>query len=568
MQGFFTQLSLYLHTLRWLRVSQLVWQVYRRIRPVVATPEVSSESCQQRIAASGFAAGPQPGQSDSGQPELRFLNISSHAEPDRIDWHPADRSRLWRYNLHYFDYLHWESIPEQYKAGYIDSWIAANPQGTADAWEPYTLSLRVVNWIKFFNAREHIPDAWQQSLINQAYWLQHNLEHHILANHYCKNAKALVFAGVWYAGERGAEFLQRGWSLLIEQMREQVLADGGHYERSPMYHCIVLEDCLDIINLVQGCPELFADEHVAVLSDAALRMLRFVDEVRGGDGRIPLFNDSAFGIAADPDELLDYGFRLLGYERLAPPGQPTPLRYPQSGYYGYRFGGDSLIIDCGAVGPDYQPGHMHCDMLSFELCMDGQRILVDPGVHGYEDDATRHYLRSTAAHNTVTLDGAEQSEIWGTFRVARRARPLKPRISDIAEARQTFSGGHDGFRRLPQRARHWRTVTSDLAGRWDIVDEVQGSGDGTVRAYLHFAPDLAMRPIAGQVAEQGYAVMRGDEIVARVLPDDDCDTEVFESYVAFEFGLRESAVGLCMLRRGKLPLRLSYRIERVDYAAR
>jgi uncharacterized heparinase superfamily protein len=562
LESMLTRLSLYLHTLRWLQVSQLIWQVYRRMRPVVATPDVSAESCRQRIAATGFAAGPQPGQC-----ELRFLNISSPAEPDHIDWHPADRSRLWRYNLHYFDYLHWDSIPEQYKAAYIESWIAVNPQGTADAWEPYTLSLRVVNWIKFFNTREHVPAVWQQSLINQVYWLQHNLEHHILANHYYKNAKALLFAGVWFKDERGAEFLQRGQRLFVEQTREQVLEDGGHYERSPMYHCIVLEDCLDVVNLMQGSPELFADEHVAVVSDAALRMLRFIDEVRGADGRIPLFNDAAFGIAAEPAELLDYGSRLLGYEPLAsmaPPRQPAAVRYPQSGYYGYRYENDSLIIDCGAVGPDYQPGHTHCDMLSFELCIDGQRIVVDPGVHGYEDDETRHYLRSTAAHNTVTLDDAEQSEIWGTFRVARRAKPLKPHVSDFCEDKQTFSGGHDGFRRMPQRARHWRTVSSDLAGRWDIVDEVQGSGDGAVRSYLHFAPDLAVRPLAGQ----GFAVMRGDTIVARVLPDDSCETEIVKSYVAFEFGLRESAAGLRMLRRGKLPLRLSYRIERADYAAR
>ncbi len=405
-----TRLSLYLHTLRWLQVSQLIWQVYRRMRPVVATPDVSAESCRQRIAATGFAAGPQPGP-QSGQCELRFLNISSPAEPDHIDWHPANRSRLWRYNLHYFDYLHWDSIPEQYKTAYIENWIAANPQGTADAWEPYTLSLRVVNWIKFFNSREHVPAVWQQSLINQVYWLQHNLEHHILANHYYKNAKALLFAGVWFKDERGAEFLQRGQRLLVEQTREQVLEDGGHYERSPMYHCIVLEDCLDVVNLMQGSPELFADEHVAVVSDAASRMLRFVDEVRGADGRIPLFNDAAFGIAAEPAELLDYGSRLLGYEPLAPPRQPAPVRYPQSGYYGYRYNRDSLIIDCGAVGPNYQPGHTHCDMLSFELCLDGRRVVVDSGVHGYDDDDTRHYLRSTAAHNTVTPDAATRPSL-------------------------------------------------------------------------------------------------------------------------------------------------------------
>ena len=554
-----TRLSLYLHTLRWLQVSQLVWQIYRRIRPVVATPEIAAEPSRQRIAVTGFADGPQP-----KQVELRFLNISSPAEPERIDWHPADRSRLWRYNLHYFDYLQWDAIPDQYKPAYIDSWIAANPQGTADAWEPYTLSLRIVNWIKYFSRCEQVPAAWQHSLINQAHWLQHNLEHHILANHYYKNAKALLFAGVWFKGEHGAAFLRQAQQLLAEQTREQVLADGGHFERSPMYHCIVLEDCLDIVNLIRGCPELFAGEHKALLTDAALRMLRFVDDVRNADGRIPLFNDSAFGIAAEPAALLDYGSRLLDYEPLAPPRQPAVLRYSQSGYYGYRHNRDSLIIDCGAVGPDYQPGHAHCDTLSFELCLDGQRVVVDSGVHGYDDDATRHYLRSTAAHNTVTLDDAEQSEIWGTFRVARRANALQPRISDFTADMQEFSGGHDGFRRLRQRARHWRKLCSNLAGRWDIVDEVAGAGEGVMCSYLHFAPDLAVRPLEGQ----GFAVCRNDTLIATVLPDDSCETEILQGYVAFEFGLRQEAAGLRMLRRGKLPLKIGYRIERAGYAGR
>ncbi len=555
MNGLLKRLALYLHTLRWLQLRQLIWQVYRRIRPVIVTPEVSAEACRQRIAATGFTVGPQPRQC-----ELRFLNISSPAEPERIDWHPADRSRLWRYNLHYFDYLHWDSIPENYKVAYIDSWIAANPQGTADAWEPYTLSLRVVNWIKFFNARESVPELWQQSLINQVYWLQHNLEHHILANHYYKNAKALLFAGVWFEGRHGAEFLRRGLQLLLNQTREQVLQDGGHYERSPMYHCIVLEDCLDVVNLMRGSPELFADAEVAIFTDAVSRMLRFADEVRGADGRIPLFNDAAFGIAAEPADLLDYGTRLIGYMPKAPSLQPSTIRYPQSGYYGYRHHNDSLIIDCGNLGPDYQPGHAHCDMLSFELCIDGRRVVVDSGVHGYDDDETRHYLRSTAAHNTVTLDNAEQSEIWGIFRVARRARPLNPGVTDFLDGRQTFSGGHDGFCRLPQRARHWRTVVSDLTGCWDIVDEVRGKGVGVVHAYLHFAPGLVVRP----VTEHGYAILRGSTVVAHVWPDTGCDTEIVDCYVAFEFGRRENAVGLQMLRRGMLPLRLSYRIEKAD----
>ena len=66
---------------------------------------------------------------------------------------------------------------------------------------------------------------------------------------------------------------------------------------------------------------------------------------------------------------------------VAPEGAPTGTRIflPDTGYYGYRQGGDSLIVDCGPVGPDYQPGHAHCDTLSYELHVGGVPIVVDSG---------------------------------------------------------------------------------------------------------------------------------------------------------------------------------------------
>ena len=134
---------------------------------------------------------------------------------------------------------------------------------------------------------------------------------------------------------------------------------------------------------------------------------------------------------------------------------------PWTGYFGYRHGGDSLIVDCGPVGPDYQPGHAHCDTLSYELHVGGVPIVVDSGTFDYEPGQFRHYLRSTAAHNTVRIDGQEQSEIWGQFRVARRARPVEAHLSDWAGGRLVFSGEHDGYRRLPGKPRHRREICID-----------------------------------------------------------------------------------------------------------
>ena len=554
MAGLTQRLSLYLRTVRWLRLTQLGWFIYRRVRGVINPPAVPAETSRDAVAATAFVSTPQPDHA-----ELRFLNVSAPADPAAIDWHPADKSRLWRYNLHYFDFLQWDVLPAEFKPAYIDSWLAANPVGCEDAWEPYTVSLRIVNWIKYCNTLTEVPAAWQDSLTNQANWLAHNLEHHILANHYYKNAKALVFAGVWLDGDLGQRLLRQGTHMFLQETAEQILADGGHYERAPMYHCIVLEDLLDVLNLMQAHPALFGDADSARVHDVALRAARWLDEVSTADGRIPLFNDSAHGIAPPVSVLLDYAERAAGYERLAPPRQPARVAQPDSGYFGYRHENDSLLIDCGRIGPGYQPGHTHCDMLSYELYVDGKPLIIDAGVHGYEGDDTRAYLRSTAAHNTVVFEDAEQSEIWGTFRVARRAEPLRPQLSQIEDGHLRFTGAHNGYERLPQKVVHNRQIDAELGRAWEITDQLAGQGTGTAESFVHFAPGIDLE----QGDDGTVSVLRAGRRIARVTVYEGCAQRVEEGYVAPQFGLREAAPVLVLQRSGGLPLRLGYRIERI-----
>jgi uncharacterized heparinase superfamily protein len=182
-----------------------------------------------------------------------------------------------------------------------------------------------------------------------------------------------------------------------------------------MYDCIVLEDYLDMVN-VRRVPA----QHMERIVAAARRATAFLRALLGGDDEFPLFNDAAYGIATPTTELLNYSEAVLtavgvqaGASRTIAPTEPTRVWLPQSGYYGYRYGGDSLIADCGPIGPDYQAGHAHCDTLSFELCVGARRIVVDSGVYEYELGPMRDYVRSTRAQNTVMVDRVEQSEIWG-----------------------------------------------------------------------------------------------------------------------------------------------------------
>jgi uncharacterized heparinase superfamily protein len=563
MSSLFRRFMLYVNTTRRLRVGQLVWFIYRRSRPVIYTAPVEAEATSPELGSHPFVAGPQP-----DKPELRFINVSRPADPDNFDWQRTDVPKLWRYNVHYFDFLQWRCIPASDKALFIDSWIAANPMGKVDAWSPYTTSLRIVNWIKYFpQCNGEVSSDWQLSLINQANWLCKNLERELLANHLLKNAKALVFAGVWFRQSQGERLLRLGLELFVEQIREQFLKDGGHFERSPMYHVISLEDCLDVYNILAdySCrpgEQAFVEQARNVVREVCLRGLRFLDDILGADGNIPLFNDAAHGIAPDPSLIIEYGRQLVDYERAPRPPKAILISKPQSGYYGYQYGPDSLVVDCGSVGPDFQAGHAHCDNLSYELCKNGKRLIVDSGVYGYHDDETRNILRGTAAHNTVVVNGAEQSEIWGTFRVARRAEPISASIAESADGGFVFEGSHNGYQRLPEQITHARKITGHAASGWMVSDTLTGRGACDAISRIHFHPDTQVE----ELTANEWSISVDGQPVAKLVIDAHCSVALSQEDYCPEFGLRLQAPVISVGSEGELPVRLGYQFVWIDHS--
>jgi uncharacterized heparinase superfamily protein len=549
------RLHRYFQTARWLRVSQLFWFAWRRLVPYSRPAQVVPGKTRDRISASAYPRVLQP-----DAPEFRFLNITRPITAESVTWHPVDVPRLWRYNLHYFDFLCWDSFSDELKAQLINDWIYNNPVGTEDAWEPYTVSLRVVNWVKYFDSREgDIPGDWLTSLINQANWLASNLEYHILANHFLKNGKALVYAGSYFTGSVADRLLRKGVELFDQEISEQILSDGGHYERSIMYHSIVLEDLLDVVNIAHAIPDLFDTNFVQRVTEKTISAARFLEDMLGADGQIPLFNDGAFGIAPLPEELLTYSQHVVSYQRAPCPPIPVRVEKTDSGYFGYRYGGDSLIVDCGAIAPDYQPGHAHCDLLSYELCINGRRFVVDSGTYGYEDDDRRLYLRSTAAHNTVEVEGQDQSEVWGGFRVARRAHPIRPRIEEFSDAGMRFRGGHSGYRRLPQRVLHERTLEIAFAGEWNVYDELTGKGQCVAKSFIHFAPGIELT----QESERVWLARDGIENGLRISLGEGCTAMRLITDYYPEFGVCEDKYTLVLSRAAELPFGLNYRLQRL-----
>src|SRR5437016_2886487 len=245
-----TRISLYVRTISHLRVKQVMYFVLRRFLPTVNRPPKKTALVRLRheLSMRPPLATIMP---QHGEREFRFLNVPKVFNHGSVDWASTDMTRLWRYNLHYFDYILTPGRSVQHISELISDWVRSNPMGKGEGWEPYTVSLRMVNWVKLFlrdDFRQHVQASWLQSLYQQALWLERNIEHHILGNHYLKNGKALLFAGAFFVGTDAARWSRKGSKILIEEAHEQILPDGGHFERSPMYHAIAVEDYLDALN--------------------------------------------------------------------------------------------------------------------------------------------------------------------------------------------------------------------------------------------------------------------------------------------------------------------------------
>lgn len=490
----------YLHTLKYLRPVQVYGRLwYRLARP---RPDTSpAPSLREKTGSWVDPARREP--SLRGPDTFVFLQVPGSL-PD-VGWDGPQREKLWRYNQHYFDDLNAEgaNLRAAWHADLLTDWIAGNPPGKGSGWEPYPTSLRIVNWIKHALEGGQLPAACVHSLAVQARWLTRRLEWHLLGNHLFANAKALVFAGMFFTGPEADQWLTMGTAILRRQLGEQVLEDGGHFELSTMYHALATEDMLDLCNLVNAYRTYLRprqEAEVAAWPRVTRSMLEWLATMCHPDGGISFFNDAALGIAPSPREIARYAARLA---MDATDGAPS--RWLQaSGYARIAFPRAVLLLDAGRIGPDYLPGHAHADTLSFELSVDRDRLLVNSGTscYGWSDERLRQ--RGTRAHNTVTVEGRDSSEVWGGFRVARRARVLHADVDLSGAAQVTAVGAHDGYMRLPGRPVHER--------RWhmtgnELVVEDRLTAHGNAEARFHFHPDA--RVTASDEARSGHAITAG-----------------------------------------------------------
>ena len=491
-------ISKYWHTLKYLRPIQFYGRLWFRLSH--PKPDLSAAPQLQSVTGRWVAVAPRrPSLTGPGQ----FLFLNEAGILAELDWDGPQREKLWRYNQHYFDDLNALNAEARndWHLALLDDWVERNPPAAGTGWEPYPTSLRIVNWLKWRLAGNPLPQSCIESLAVQARWLTRRLEWHLLGNHLFANAKALLFAGMAFQGGEAKRWRATGLRIIQQELPEQVLPDGGNFERSTMYHAIFLEDVLDLLNLARAFPDHIDGVILDRWRAVAEQMLAWLDGMSHPDGEIALFNDAAFGIAPTPRALREYARRLDIAMEKPPESSAEPKldlqHWSDSGYVRITGSHAVALLDVAPVGPDYLPGHAHADTLSFELSLFGQRVIVNGGTSCYGSGPVRLRERRTVSHSTVEVDGESSSEVWGGFRVARRAYPFDLELSQANPEMVSVACSHNGYRRLPGKPVHRRTWRMQL-GELTVSDSVTGRYESAVARYI-LHPGLAIKQLAHDV---------------------------------------------------------------------
>ena len=455
----FNKVLRYFHTLRYLKPTQIYYQVFYRIKNRIPffqkTQNKYASSTSERLLFSSFYL---INASDKllGIGNFKFLNIE-HKFNDKVDWSLNKYGKLWNYNLQYFDYLLDENASDDYKKQIVDEVAEQIIAGKFNL-EPYPVSLRLINWILYFSRSGYLSFSMDQAIKIQIGYLRKNIEYHIQANHLLENYVSLLTSSYFIRNQALFTFSS---THLLAQLNQQILADGGHYEGSPMYHQIVLSKLLIVFEIEKKQP-FGSKQYLETLQGYIARMFNWLHNIYFSSGCMPLFNDSIGGVAPDAAALWNCR-KHLGIN------STTNRELGESGYRKFCLPTLELIMDVGNIAPAYQPSHTHSDMLSFCLQHKGKDIIVDPGISTYESNSKRHLERSTVFHNTVTINAESQSDVWASFRVGKRAALL------IHEEGKTFvRASHNGYRTRykTDHQRSLRLTEEAVIIRDEFVDKI------------------------------------------------------------------------------------------------
>lgn len=363
-----------------------------------------------------------------GGNSFEFLNLTKDFG-ESINWNFMEFGKLWNYNLEYFDYLNQPDISSQEKNRLINDFYSFSVNHRRRL-EPYPVSLRSINVIKYFVRGNNSDEELTSSLYQELSFLHNHYEFHILGNHLLENAFALMLGGAFFKQEY---WENKAKKILQEQLDKQVLNDGAHFELSPMYHQIILFRVFELIDWYRFYPNN-DQAFLEFLMRKAQKMMGWLTNISFETGEIPHFNDSAVGIAPTTKDFFVYCQQL----NINP--ESTPLS--DSGYRSFKANGIEIKLDAAQIGASYQPGHGHSDSLGFIIYYNGEPLFVEQGTSTYQVNERRFLERSSRAHNTVVVKDMNQSQVWSGFRVANRARTYI-----VEEDKRHIRAYHNGYKK-------------------------------------------------------------------------------------------------------------------------
>jgi uncharacterized heparinase superfamily protein len=420
----------------------------------------------------------------------------------------------------------------------LDDFVEANPVGIGINWTcTMDVALRAVSWALglelVHQSRDLDAPFWRRAyaaLFDHGVFIRGNLEntYEVTSNHFLSNVVGLWFLGAAFADLRqGVEWLAFARASLEQEIDVQVLPDGADFESSVPYHRLVTELFLGSARLADYQGQPLSAHYRARVAD----MAAYLATVQRPDGLMPQIGDaddgrlhvfSGYGSTSPQDgrhllgpaaamfdepawaslagEVGEWEAGWWGLSMASPSASLPAMRlFPDAGVAVTRTGaGHYLVVTNGIVGTKGFGNHKHNDQLSFEYHHGGVPLIVDAGSYVYTSDAdARNLFRSTAYHNTLSVDGVEQNDIrpeW-LFRLFETANAEHVSFEDSAGASE-YVGRHHGYERLPEPVTHERILRLRKAsGALEVVDRLRGRGQHDLRWHFHLAPGVGAEPV-------------------------------------------------------------------------
>jgi hypothetical protein len=425
---------------------------------------------------------------------------------------------------------------------HLESWFDQCPYLQGPNWSnSLELAIRLINWsiawqliggldsvLFSTDDGKRFRDRWLGIIYQHMYLIRGYYSRFSSANNHLIGEAAGLFIGAvtWPYWHKTREWSTNAQDILEREALLQNASDGVNREQAVSYQQFVLDFLLIAALAGKSNNRIFSNKYWKRIET----MLDFLASIMDADGNVPmigdaddgyvthlsreqsfcpyhsllatgavLFDRSDFKVKAAP--LDDKTRWLLGaradpdFNTLRQDARVLPVRraFTEGGYYilGCDFEGEreiKLIIDAGPLGYLNLAAHGHADALALWLSVGGREFLIDPGTYAYHTQkAWRDYFRGTSAHNTITVDGVNQSVIGGNFMWLRHAQ-VKCEVWEPGEYQDRFVGKHTGYQRLPDPVTHRRTAVFDKKTRIiEITDDLLCSGEHVAEAYWHFA---------------------------------------------------------------------------------